>query len=309
MQTILLTGGSGYVGKSLVSLLRQKGFEVYCLTRHLNKEDPFALQWDPLQKTIDLSPLKKIDIVIQLAGANIFTTFWNKKGRELILNSRVLASQFLMQALHKQSLMPQLMLSASAAGYYGDCEQNIVTEEDSAGEGFLSHVAQEWERSAMQWTDFGTRVITLRLGRVLSSEALAMRMLKFACCCKMGTILGSGMQAVSWVSLADVLSITLFILQSAEKFTGAVNCASPQSLSQKEFMQSLCSALGQPLWWHVPQKLIEIFGGEKAKELLLHSCRAYPKKLLDASYTFADADFRLFLSKVWPAQQEIQGSL
>lgn len=260
---ILIVGASGTIGQQLVPYLCSLGHTVKVLQRNT---------------PVDLTG---VDTVINLAGSPI-TKRWNQAVKEEILKSRIETTKRLVDAMQKRP--PLLFISASAVGYYGNCNDMVVTENSPCGNGFLAEVCNLWEYEANRAS---CRVITLRLGMVLTPNGGALKMMLPAFRLGLGASLGSSNQWVSWISMRDLLACFTHCIKE-RALSGPVNAVSPFPVTNREFTKALAHALKRPAWFNAPSWLLRLGLGELADEMLLSSTKAVPTKLLDSGFHFQD---------------------
>lgn len=280
---VLVSGSTGLIGSALVSVLRDKGHEVRRLTRSGGSSGD-AVRWDPSAGTIDAAGLEGVDAVVHLAGENIVGR-WTAAKKARIRNSRVEGTRLLAGALIGLQRPPNVMVSASATGYYGDRGNELLTEESAPGSSFLSGVCREWEAAADQAREAGVRVVHPRFGIVLSTEggALATTLPIF----KLGGggKIGNGKQYWSWVAIDDVVGATLYSL-SNDSLSGPVNVTVPDPPTNAQYTRTLGGVLGRPTIFPLPAPAARIALGEVADELLLASQRIEPAKLVKTGYSY-----------------------
>ncbi len=290
MQTILITGASGLVGRELTRSLSAAGYRILALHRN-SQTVPF---WDFKRKLIELGEYQKIDAVINLAGENIAAGRWTSARKKRIRQSRVEGTCLLAEFFAAAKYKPKVLISASAVGFYGDREEEELTEASPVGTGFLANVAQEWEAATQPATAAGIRVIHLRFGMILSSKggALAKMLLPFTM--GLGGSIGCGKQWMSWISLHELPNIISHILQH-EDLHGPINTVSPSPVRNSEFTQTLAAVLHRPALLPVPRFLLKILFGEMASELLFASTKVKPLRLLESGYIFQEAELKTAL--------------
>ena len=264
---ILLTGSSGLIGKSLAAFLRKKGYEILPCPRDLS---------------LVKDRLEGLFAVIHLAGENIAKGFWTKKKKQRILQSRKEGTRRLVHLLQGLQIPPQVFISTSAAGFYGDRE-DVADEESGPGTGFLSLVCQEWESEALALKNNKTRIVIARLGYVLSSKGGFLHSLIPLFKYGVGMKIGKHKPIIPWVSLEDVLRGFEFLLQNKD-LQGPVNIVSPYPVSQSVFAKALAHQLKRPLLFFVPRCFLI---GEKAKALLFPSIPVCPRALQKAGFIFS----------------------
>ncbi|NIP39523.1 MAG: TIGR01777 family protein [Candidatus Dadabacteria bacterium] len=282
---IAITGATGLIGSSLSSLLESKGHKILKLSRSKNKE---FVYWNYKSAEIDLERLEGVDVVVHLSGESI-AGYWTKEKKREIETSRVEGTKFLVNSILKLQNKPKHFLCASAVGAYGDRADEIMDENSSYGQGFLADVARKWEHEAGLLESHGIRVVNLRIGLVLSVNGGAFKPMLLPFKIGLGGKLGSGKQYMSWVMLEDVVGSTEFIINN-KNINGAVNIVSPVPVTNKQFTEKLGKALCRPTFFTVPSFVLNTLVPDMAKEMILCSTRAIPKKLLDSGYDFYYSD-------------------
>jgi uncharacterized protein len=278
MQRVAITGASGMIGTALVGHLKSEGYTVQKLVRRASRAAD-EISWDPQSGTVDLEALAGVDAIIHLAGAGVGDKRWTKKYKSEILNSRLLGTTAIANAVN--AVKPSVFISASAIGWYGETGNRAVIETDRAGEDFLAAVCREWEGAADIVSD--VRTVKLRTGLVLDPTGGALgRMLplfRFG----LGGKLGNGKQWWSWITLHDQIRAITFALES--KIEGPVNLTSPNPVTNQEFTAGLARALHRPALFPAPAFALKIALGGFASEIL-GSKKVIPQALLDAEFTF-----------------------
>ena len=282
---ILLSGSSGLVGSALSTALRARRHHVIRLLRSPSASAAEAIVWDPAAGTIPSRLLEGLDAVVHLGGDNIASSRWTEQKKELMRSSRVDSTRLLASTLAGLMRPPTVFACASAIGYYGDRGDEILTEQSSAGSGFLPDLVAEWEGATSAAAKAGIRVINFRIGVIMSPAggALARMLFPFNCC--LGGQLGGGNQYMSWVSLEDVVEIITFGLNT-DLLSGPVNAVAPTPVTNREFTKALGRALRRPTLLPMPAWLIRLTMGEMGEELLLSSTRVEPEKLRRAQFPF-----------------------
>ena len=277
-QRIAITGASGMIGSALVGHLKSEGHTIQRLVRR-PVVSPDEVLWNPLTGDVDLAALEGVDAIIHLAGANVGDKRWSKKYRAEILNSRLLGTNTIATAVSK--LKPDVFISSSAIGWYGETGNRTVSEDDRPGDDFLAAVCKEWEGAAD--TASGTRTVKIRTGLVLEPTSGAMgKMLplfKFG----LGGKLGNGKQWWSWITLHDQLKAICYLLE--KDIEGPVNLVSPNPATNQEFTAALARALRRPALIPVPGFALRIVLGGFSSEIL-GSKKVTPKKLIDSGFEF-----------------------
>ncbi len=238
------------------------------------------------------------DAVVNLAGASIADGRWTVERKQLLLASRVDTTRALVQALSRMAARPRVLVSASGIGYYGNCGDQVLTEESPLGHDFLSRLGQEWEAEAAKAEALGIRVVRARFGIILAKHGGALpRMARPFLWGAAGKI-GSGKQWMSWVMLPDVVAILRFALENGA-VRGPVNVVSPQPARNAEFTKVLAKTLHRPALFPAPAFALRLLLGEMADELLLSSQRAMPAQLEKLGYCFLHPDLTAALSAVF----------
>ena len=275
---IVVTGASGLIGSALCAQLKSDGHQVIKVVRRTARVSD-EVSWNPLKAEIDLAGLEGADAVFHLAGAGVGDKRWSAAYRSEILNSRLLSTTTIANAC--EQIQPEVFISASAVGCYGETGDRSVTETDRGGEDFLSIVCREWELAANQAPS--VRTVKLRTGLVLDPTGGALgRMLpifKFG----LGGKLGSGKQWWSWITLHDQIRAIIFLMNS--KIEGPVNISSPNPVTNQEFTAALARALKRPAFFPAPAFALRAALGGFSSEIL-GSKKVIPKILLENEFEF-----------------------
>jgi uncharacterized protein len=286
---ILVTGSSGLVGSALIPALTAGGHRVSRLVRsktNLGIRDTF---WDPLSGELYSPPLEDLDGVVHLAGESIAGGRWTKGRKIRIRQSRVHGTRLLADSLARLAHPPNVFISASAVGYYGDRGHEILTEQCSSGSNFLAQVCRDWEIAAQPAADCGIRVITLRTGVALSLSGGALPRMLLPFRMGVGGIVGTGKQYMSWISIDDLVRIIIYALK-IETLKGPVNAVAPKPVTNAEFTRTLGRLLSRPTVFPMPGFAAQLAFGEMANELLLASARVVPAKLEASGFVFRHSD-------------------
>jgi uncharacterized protein (TIGR01777 family) len=277
-QRIAISGASGLIGSALVGHLKSEGHTVQRLVRRATVA-PDEIQWDPKTGFVDLEALRGVDAVIHLAGVGVGDKRWTKRYKAEILNSRLLGTTAIAKAVAE--VKPQVFISASAIGWYGDSGNRAVVESDSVGNDFLAAVCREWEGAADLAGD--VRTVKLRTGLVLDPTGGALgRMLplfRFG----LGGKLGSGKQWWSWITLHDVVRAIVFALE--HPVSGPVNLTTPNPVSNQEFTAALARAMNRPALFPAPAIALKIALGGFSSEVL-GSKKVMPNVLSEAGFVW-----------------------
>jgi uncharacterized protein (TIGR01777 family) len=294
---VAVTGSSGFVGRALVARLESEGHEVLRLVRPGSPAVPGSVELDPRSWAIDAKALEGLDAVVHLAGAGIGIRPWTRSYKEKILRSRVDGTRLIAETLAGLDRPPNVLLSASAIGWYGDRGDEMLTEDSPTGTGFRAEVCRAWEAATSAAETRGIRVVHLRFGIVLGAGGGLLKVLLIPARLGLGTRLGTGRQFMSWISLADAAGAVVH-LPAADRVSGAVNVTSPAPVTNREFAVALSRALGRPRIGWAPAWFLKLVAGkDRANEVLLSSQRAVPEKLLESGYDFVDPELRRTLAK------------
>jgi uncharacterized protein (TIGR01777 family) len=298
---VLISGASGLIGTALGRTLTSAGHRVLRLRRHANTEGG-DIGWDPDAGLIDAPALEGIDAVVHLAGEGIGEKRWSDEQKHRILESRTRGTSLLVGALASRERKPNVLVSASAIGYYGNRGDEVLTEESAPGGDFLADVCKQWEAATMPAREAGVRVVNLRTGIVLSPEggALARMLLPFKL--GLGGRVGPGTQYMSWVSIDDEVGAIVHALEH-ESVHGPMNATAPNPVTNAEFTQTLGSVLHRPTVLPTPLLPLKLrFGPELVTSLLLFSQRVQPATLASTGYEFAHPELATALRAVLAKQ-------
>jgi uncharacterized protein (TIGR01777 family) len=292
---VFITGGTGFVGTTLTLKLAEEGHEVTVLTRSV-KGSPAThqgvsyVEGAPTQKGPWQEKIADQDVVINLAGASIFMR-WNDAAKKLIWDSRIQTTKHLVEALSARKGEEVRLFSTSAVGYYGFHEDELLDETSPSGEGFLAALSREWESTAIKAKDYGVQVILMRFGIVLGRRGGALQQMIAPFKWWVGSPLGSGNQWFSWIHEQDLVAIFLHLIKQ-KKTDGAVNCTSPNPVTNRELTRLLGEVLGKPTFMPaVPGVVMNLLLGEFGS-VILKGQRVVPKRLLDAGFRFSFPDLR-----------------
>jgi uncharacterized protein (TIGR01777 family) len=287
VQRILISGASGMLGSALRNALAHRRAEILQLVRR----DPAAtgeLRWDPAAVSPVPHPeaLEGLDAAIHLSGANLAAHRWTPQYLREITTSRIDSTAALARTLARLRRPPRTLLAASAVGIYGNRGDAILDETSAPGTGLLAGLCRAWEDAAAPARSAGIHVLHLRFGVVLHPRAGALKQMLPLFRLGLGGRLGSGKQWMSWISLSDLVSAVLFVLDSAA-VRGPVNLTAPQPVTNAEFTRALARSLHRPAPFPAPAFALRLALGRMADEALLSSTRALPRKLLNAGFQFA----------------------
>ena len=283
---IFVTGGTGFVGKSLAPSLIRAGHEVTILSRSGKGAEKLLagasfIEGDPTQKGSWQAAAKDHDVVINLAGASIFTR-WTEETKKIIRESRMLATRNLIEAAEGSRI--QTLFSTSAVGYYGFHGEEILTEESPPGNDFLAQLAQVWEKEAWKAAERGCRVVITRFGIVLGEKGGALGQMIPLFKKYLGGPMGSGKQWFSWIHIEDLVRAFLFLMDHPE-ISGPVNFTSPNPVQNKTLANALGRVMHRPAFFSAPGFMLRLILGEFGS-VLLAGQRVIPQKLLKSGFQF-----------------------
>ncbi|MHC4943809.1 MAG: TIGR01777 family oxidoreductase [Planctomycetota bacterium] len=282
---VAVTGATGLVGSAIASFLASGGHHVHPMVRRSPEPGREEIEWNPQAGRIDSAALEGLDGIIHLAGENIAAGRWNPVRKEAIFKSRVEGTRLLSKTLAKLEKRPRFLICASAIGYYGPQQDEMITEEHDPGEGFLAEVSRAWEEAAAPARDAGIRVVNLRIGVVLSPQGGALAKMLTPFRFGLGGRMGTGRQYVSWIALDD-LTGAIHHLMFQEDMEGPVNATAPEPLRQADMARTLGKILGRPTLSPLPEGVVRMALGEMGQALLLEGARVMPSRLIENGFEF-----------------------
>ncbi|MEX0965386.1 MAG: TIGR01777 family oxidoreductase [Pseudohongiellaceae bacterium] len=274
-RNILITGASGMIGSALSAHLSSRGFTVYPLRRD-STTAPFFYQ--EAEGRVHLDPKLPLYGVINLAGPGIADKRWSASRKRVIRRSRQQLTQALAAALAASESKPQILVSASAIGYYGLTGDNCVDEDDPAANDFLAGVAKDWESATLPAVEAGINTVHLRFGIVLSPDGGVLGKLLLPFKLGLGGPIGRGDQLMSWISMPDVLQIIHKLLND-KPHCGPLNLVADHPITNADFSADLAQALRRPHFLPLPEFMVKLLFGEMGEALLLGSVGVCSKKL------------------------------
>jgi uncharacterized protein (TIGR01777 family) len=287
---IVITGGTGFIGRALCATLIQGGHRVVVLTRQLGQihhrpELPVqVVEWNARDSGPWEQVLEGADAVINLAGTPIADTRWTDLRKQLIIDSRILTTRLLVRALSRWSSKPATFISASGIGYYGSTDDRQLDEGAARGEGFLADLCLGWESEALRAAEFGARVVTLRTGMVLEQDGGALPKMLLPFRFFAGGPIMPGNQWVSWIHRRDHIGLIQWAL-STPTVSGPINAVAPEPVTMKTFCEVLGRVLHRPSWLPVPGFALNALLGELGT-LMTTGQRVIPAKALAGGYRF-----------------------
>jgi hypothetical protein len=296
---VIITGGTGLIGRHLANHLAAEGHEVVVLSRGPALAKRLAPQvkveaWDAKTPTGWGGLVNGADAIVNLAGASIagegfFPSRWTDEHKQRVIESRLNTGRAVVAAIEAAEIKPAVVIQSSAVGYYGTHPNNVtITEDSPAGNDWLAEVCKQWEASTQAVEALGVRRAIIRTGVVLSFEDGALQRLAFPFKLFVGGPIGSGKQPISWIHPADVTDAIEFLIQNAG-VSGPFNLTAPNPLTNSEFARTLGEVMNRPSWIPVPGFAFNVMFGEVAT-VVLAGQRALPKRLLELGYPFKFMD-------------------
>jgi uncharacterized protein (TIGR01777 family) len=291
---IIMAGGSGLIGRALVSVLSNDGNEITVLSRRpeIVTGMPVGvriLQWDG--KTIQnwADDIENTDAIINLTGENLsgegfFPSRWSNERKERLLNSRVNSGKLLAKAIEMSNKKPSVFVQASGIGFYGTDLEKEFTEESRGGNDFLANLSKEWEASSESVEIQGVRRVVVRNGIVLSTQRGALPLLLLPYKLFVGGPLGSGKQVYSWIHMDDEVNAIWFLINH-DQAMGIFNLTSPNPVTNAEFGKTIGRVMKRPHYFPLPSFVLRLVLGEVAS-LVLEGQKVLPRRLLDCGYEF-----------------------
>ncbi len=287
---ILVAGGTGFIGSALIRELSASGHEVVALVRESTTVPGLfpggvdIRRWDGRTPGEWCHAMEEVHAVINLSGASLAGGRWTRRRKVVITQSRIDSTRALVAAMRAAVHRPEVLVNASAVGYYGATGEGIVTEEDGPGDDFLGTTCRQWELEASAATALGVRVVLPRFGVVLAPGGGALDRMVVPFRMFVGGPLGSGKQWYPWVHRDDAVGAVVFLLTHPE-MAGPVNAVSPDTVTMRTFARELGRVLARPSWLSVPSFVLRALLGEMAG-MILNGRRILPARLLEAGYTF-----------------------
>jgi uncharacterized protein (TIGR01777 family) len=298
---IIITGGTGLIGRALAANLDADGYQVVVLSRNPDRSTSLPkdmrVEWWDARTAEGWGQLADgARAIVNLAGAGLADGRWTEQRKQLIRESRVNAGQAVVQAVDAASNKPDVVVQASGVGYYGPRGNQEITEKDAAGNDFLSQVAIEWEDATAPVDEIGIRRPIIRTGPVLASQGGALPRMLLPFKLFVGGRLGDGKQWFSWIHIADEVRAIRFLMEHTEA-TGPFNLTAPNPVTNADFARALGRVMGRPALLPTPAFALRLLFGEMATALL-DGQRAIPQRLLDMGFTFRFSEVQTALRDI-----------
>jgi hypothetical protein len=299
-KTVLITGGTGFIGNPLCKKLIEQSFRVYILTRKnhlsLSNIDDNIIYINRLEDLGDID----IDVIINLAGETI-SQRWTQRAKANIYDSRILTTRHIVNYIKSSDKIPKLLISGSAVGYYGTDSEKVFNEETDTSnddKGFAQHLCKSWEDEVYQLEELGVRVVLLRIGPVLEKNGgmLSKLLPSFYMC--FGSIMGNGKQWFSWIDRDDLIDLIIFIISNF-KIRGPVNATAPYPVTNAQFSLILAKTLKRPCIFKIPAFVLKAIFGQMADEIMLSGQKVLPQKALNNAFEFRYPEVEKSLQKIF----------
>jgi len=287
MEKVLITGGSGLIGRHLIPKLIDKGYEVVVLSRYESHDSEVrTFWWDVEEQEVEEGALENVDHIIHLAGANIGEKRWTVRRKMILMDSRIKSALLIFEELKKTKVKLKSFISASAIGYYGAITADkIFSESDPPADDFIGQLCSYWERSADKFKELKVRTVKLRTGLVLTPDEGVLVKMIFPINAGFGSPLGSGKQFSPWIHIDDLCEIYIQAI-TMRKMSGSYNAVSPDHINNKVFTHAIAHSINKKLWMpNVPSGLIRLMFGKMA-DIILNGSRLSAKKIVDTGFTY-----------------------
>lgn len=296
---VLITGGTGTVGKYLSSELANKGYDVVLLSRNPTQNSLYKIfKWDVEKQEIDPACIDGVDTIIHLAGAGIADQRWTDERKQVLIKSRTDSISLIYQLLKEKKHQVKSVVSASAAGYYSNRGDELMFEESEPAHDFLGHCCIEWEKAVDEGAQLGLRIVKFRTGVILDKGSGALQKLAQPVKYGFGAPLGSGKQWVSWIHLEDVSQMYIFGLEN-DYVKGAFNMSSPQPLTNASLTKAIAKQLHKPLWLpNVPAFALKLALGEMSA-VVLGSTKMSTQKIEEIGFKFTYPTIEKALQEIY----------
>ena len=302
MKTILITGGTGLIGRYLIKSLSKDSNAIYVLTRSESRFENNVnfINWDPDSQRLDLSNIPAVDYIINLAGASIDGSRWTNSYKRKILESRLNSTSLLFNEIRKLNQKPSIYIGASATGFYKKNTKVAQVEKDYKGSDFLSDVVVKWEKESNNFMKYGIRTVLLRIGLVLSKDGGVLKKLYPIFKLFLGVPIGSGRQTISWIHIKDLVD---FIHKSIgdNKISGVYNLTAPEVITNYKFTEELALVWKRPVFpkiFKAPSLIVKLLFGEQSS-LVLNGLNVSSNKIESTSFKFSFTNIKSALKDIY----------
>ncbi|WP_069129980.1 TIGR01777 family oxidoreductase [Rhodohalobacter halophilus] len=294
---ILITGGTGFVGRYLREELLKQGNYLTIVTR---SPKAYKSEHTKNQKFITLDEVPDVmestDVVINLAGENLFGQRWTESVKKKIYDSRISITRELVDAIRASSKKPDVFISASGINYYKPAGDDVITEGSKAADDFLAKVCKDWEKEAVNARELGVRVVISRFGIVLEEDGGVIEKMKLPFSLFVGGAIGPGTQYLSWIHMKDLCNAIVFAIEN-EEIDEVFNATAPEPVTMNEFASAMGRVMNRPSFFRVPEFALNIALGEAAVPVV-SSLNVQPKVLQKAGFNFQFEDVETALGDI-----------
>jgi len=300
---IVIVGATGFIGSRLFSFINKEEFDLTLVTRDIESAKEKLgchtefCEWDGKSSESFDKIIEDAWAVINLAGESLASGPWTEKRKEQILNSRLETVKAIVDSINRAEQKPNVLIQASAIGYYGSHPQKTFDENDLPGNSFLATVTRKWEDSTKE-LDPAVRLVLIRTGVVIGDGGGALQEMARPFKLRLGGHIGSGKQWFSWIHIDDAVRAIQFFLEN-KNTRGVYNLTAPKPVTMKVFAQELARVLHRMSWFHAPAFAIKTLLGQMGKEMLLASQKVIPKRLEDEGFNFHFEDVRMALTNIF----------
>ena len=297
---VLITGGTGLIGRNLTNLLAERGYEVRILSRTCTNKTKFSTYcWDIKIGYIDKAALKDIDYIIHLAGENIGAGWWTKKRKQIIIDSRVNGSELIFKTIQEMGIKPKAFISASAVGFYPAFKESekAFSEDDLPGTSFLSDICVKWENAADNFQKAGIRTVKIRTGLVQDKKDPGLN--KILLTAKFGVlpVFGAGKQYFPWIHINDLTQLYIAAIEN-DKFNNAINAVAPEQITNHQYIKAIKNTVKQKkIIIKIPLFLIKLLFGEMS-EVLINGTKVCSNQQENIGFDFRYKDINSALKNI-----------
>lgn len=298
MAKILVTGGTGLIGKHLCKLLKNRGHFVTVLSRS-RTVNPLSFYWNINENYIDNEAITNTDYIIHLAGAGIADKRWTSARKKILINSRVDSTSLLFRKVKELNPTLKGFIAASGIGYYGALtSEKVFSENDNSGNDFLATICKLWEKESLSFQNENIRTVILRTGIVLSKKGGALDKIMKPIKLGVGAAIGSGKQFMPWISIEDLCNMYVEAIEN-KTINGIYNAVAPEHITNKGFTKTIAKFVKKPLWLpNIPSFVLKIVLGELSI-ILLEGSRVSSRKIENTGFKFKHSTLNSFFSQLF----------